>query len=61
LAIAWSFMGAWQMLFAVFSVLILWGFALILDLMSEPKAMRHVPTPAIQSIFRSEPMAGAAR
>jgi len=61
LAIAWSFMGAWQMLFAVFSVLILWGFALILDLMSEPKAMRHVPTAAIQSIFRSEPMAGAAR
>jgi hypothetical protein len=61
LAVAWNFMGAWQILFAVFSLLVLWLFALILDLMSEPKAMRHVSTPAIPSIFRPEPMAGAAR
>jgi hypothetical protein len=61
LAVAWSFMGAWQILFAVFSVLVLWLFALILDLMGEPKTARHVPTPAIGSIFRPESMAGAAR
>jgi hypothetical protein len=61
LAVAWSFMGAWQILFAVFSVLVLWLFALILDLMGEPKKARHLPTPAIPSIFRPEPMAGAAR
>jgi hypothetical protein len=61
LAVAWSFMGAWQILFAVFSVLVLWLFALILDLMGEPKTARHVPTAAIGSIFRPESMAGAAR
>jgi peptidoglycan/LPS O-acetylase OafA/YrhL len=61
LAVASASMGAWQILFAVFSVLILWLFALILDLMGEPKTARHVPTPALPSIFRPESMAGAAR
>jgi hypothetical protein len=61
LAVAWSFMGAWQIIFAVFSVLILWLFALILDVTGPPKTTRHVPAPAIPSIFRREPMAGAAR
>jgi len=61
LAVAWDFMGAWQLLFAVFSVLVLWLFALILDLAGQPKTARHIPTPAIGSIFSPEPMAGAAQ
>jgi hypothetical protein len=60
-AAAWQAMGPWQILLAVFSVLVLWLFALILDLTGQPKRIRHVATPAIPSIFRPEPMAGAAR
>lgn len=61
LAVQWNFMGSWQLLFAVFSVLILWLFALILDLISEPKTARQASVPAIPSLFRPEPMAGAAQ
>jgi hypothetical protein len=67
LAKTWSFMGSWQILFAVFSVLILWLFALILDLTGErlrgpaTPGSGNLPTPAIPSIFRPEPMGGAAQ
>jgi hypothetical protein len=67
LAKTWAFMGSWQILFAVFSVLILWLFALILDLTGErtrgpaTPGSGDLPTPAIPSIFRPEPMGGAAQ
>jgi hypothetical protein len=63
LAVAWSSIGAWQIILAIASLLVLWAFARVLDVMSQPKKARHVATTpaAIPSIFRPEPIAGAAQ
>jgi hypothetical protein len=61
LAAVWSGMGAWQILFAIFSILILWLFALILDVSKTPRERRPWLASALQRLFRPEPMAGAAR
>ena len=58
LAVAWPQMGAWQISMAFFSILVLWLFALILDVTSTPKS-KHA-TPALPAIFGPEPLAGTA-
>jgi fucose 4-O-acetylase-like acetyltransferase len=58
LAKAYPSMGAWQISMAFFSILILWVFALILDVTSTPKS-KHA-TPALPAIFGPEPLAGTA-
>jgi hypothetical protein len=57
----WPGMGSWQIILVGASVLVLWLFALILDVMRQPKKARPVATSAIPSMFRSEAIAGAAR
>lgn len=57
----WPNMGSWQIMLVAFSILILWLFALVLDLLGQPKKARPVPAPARPSIFGQEPMVGAAR
>ena len=52
-------MGSWQILFAVFAVLLLWLWALVLDVSAEPKQQRHVA--AIPALFGPEAMPGAAQ
>jgi peptidoglycan/LPS O-acetylase OafA/YrhL len=60
LAARWTFMGNWQLLFAPVAILILWLFALILDVTSQPK--KSMPaTASIPGIFGPEPMPGTAR
>jgi hypothetical protein len=61
LAVAWPSMGAWQISMAFFSILILWLFALILDVTSTPKSKHAASPAAFPAIFRPEPMAGAAQ
>jgi hypothetical protein len=61
LAVAWPWMGAWQILFALFSLLILWLFALILDISKTPKQNRPTAASAIQRVFRCDPIPGPAR
>jgi hypothetical protein len=60
LAAKWAWMGSWQILFAVFSVLVLWLFALILDISGKPKQKARVVVSRPQ-IFGPEPVAGAAQ
>lgn len=60
LAASWSAMGAWQILFAVFAVLILWLWALILDVSAEPKRGRPVPAPR-PTLFGTDRLPGAAQ
>jgi uncharacterized membrane protein YcfT len=43
LASYWWWMGAWQLVLAVASVLLLWFFALILDVISSPRQPRQPP------------------
>ena len=54
-----AWMGSWQILFAVFATLVLWLWALILDVSAEPKSKPAIAGPAIPSLFRPEP--GAAQ
>jgi hypothetical protein len=61
LAVAWPWMGAWQILFALFSLLILWLFALILDISKSPGKQRLTAASALQRLFRPEPLPGPAR
>lgn len=61
LAVAWPWMGAWQILFAGFSLLILWLFALILDISKSPAANRASLASIVQRIFRYDPIPGPAR
>jgi hypothetical protein len=61
LAVAWPQMGAWQISMAFFSILILWLFALILDVTSAPKSKHAAFPAALPAIFRPEPIAGAAQ
>jgi len=61
LAVAYPSMGAWQISMAFFSILILWLFALILDVTSAPKSRHPSHVPALPAIFGPEPMAGAAQ
>ena len=42
---------------AFFSILILWLFALILDVTSAPKSKHPAHIPALPAIFRPEPLA----
>jgi hypothetical protein len=60
-AIAWPEMGAWQILFAGFSLLILWLFALILDLSKAPNQQRLTLASIVQRLFRPEPLPGPAQ
>jgi hypothetical protein len=59
LAIQWSFMGSWQILFAVFALLALWLWALILDVSKESKRAARPKT--IPSLFGPQPMPGGAQ
>jgi hypothetical protein len=61
LAVAWPWMGAWQILFAGFSLLILWLFALILDISKSPNRNRTTLASIVQRIFRCDPIPGPAR
>lgn len=61
LAVKMPWMGAWQISYAIFSILILWLFALILDISKSPNDKRHSVASALQRLFRPYPMAGAAR
>jgi hypothetical protein len=45
LASYWWWMGAWQIVLAVASVLVLWFFALMLDLYNTPSGARRQPLP----------------
>jgi hypothetical protein len=61
LALAWPWMGAWQILFAGFSLLILWLFALILDISKSPRQNRPTLASKLQRAFRCEPIPRPAR
>ncbi len=61
LALAWPWMGAWQILFAGFSLLILWLFALILDISKSPRQNRSSLASMVQRVFRCDPVTGPAR
>jgi hypothetical protein len=61
LAVAWPWMGAWQILFAGFSLLILWLFALILDVSRSPDRQRFTVASTFQRLFRCDPLPGPAR
>jgi hypothetical protein len=61
LAIAWASMGEWQILFAVFGLLVLWLWALILDVAKETKSKPSIPARPIPSLFRPERIPGAAQ
>jgi hypothetical protein len=61
LAVAWPWMGAWQILFAGFSLLILWLFALILDISKSPNRNRTTLASIVQRVFRCDPIPGPAR
>ncbi len=49
-------MGAWQILFALFSVLVLWLFALILDVSKSPNQQRLTMASTLQRLFGCEPL-----
>jgi len=59
LAVSCQSMGAWQIIFAIVSILILWLFALILDLSNQAKSPRP-PTASRARIF-SDPFPSGAR
>jgi len=61
LAAAWPAMGPWQIILVMTSVLILWLFALLLDIYHQPKSKRRPIHEARPSVFGPEPMPGAAR
>lgn len=61
LAVACPWMGAWQILFAGFSLLILWLFALMLDLSKAPNRQRLSLAATFQRLFRPEPLPDPAR
>jgi hypothetical protein len=58
LAIQLAFMGSWQILFAVFALLVLWLWALVLDVSKESKRAKPKAIPAL---FGPQPMPGGAQ
>jgi fucose 4-O-acetylase-like acetyltransferase len=53
-------MGAWQISMAFFSILVLWLWALILDVTGAPKSKHAALPSALPGVFRPEPSAGTA-
>ncbi len=61
LAVAVPWMGAWQISFAIFSILVLWLFAYFLEVSKAPNEKHLSMASALQRLFRPDPLAGAAR
>jgi hypothetical protein len=59
LAVHFQWMGAWQLTFIPVSVLILWLFALILDVSKAPNEKHLSVASAVQRLFRPNVMAAA--
>jgi hypothetical protein len=60
LALHWAWMGAWQILMAVVSLLILWLFAWTVDMWKRPTLIRPLGSGKLPRLF-GQPAAGVAR